>query len=130
MTMGDIGTYAVAIALLVGALFTAVGAIGLIKLPDAMTRLHAPTKVGTMGIGALLLASMINSVVYHDGSFHELMIMGFLFVTAPISANFMSKVNIHRRSCDTPPEAPDDQVWSTLVKREEDAFEPAEVETH
>jgi len=46
--------------------------------------------------------------------------MAFLFVTAPISANFMSKVNIHRKSCDSPPEAPDYQIWSTLVKREGD----------
>ena len=120
MSMEDFGTYVVSFALLVGALFTIVGAIGLIKLPDSMTRLHAPTKVGTMGIGALLLASMINSLVYHDGSFHELLIIAFLFVTAPISANFMSKVNIHRKTCDAPPKAPTEQTWSTLVQREED----------
>jgi hypothetical protein len=30
-------------------------------------------------------------------------------------------VNIHRKSCEIPPEAPQDQVWSTLVKRDEDA---------
>lgn len=120
MNWDEIGTYAVAICLLIGTVFTLVGAIGLIKLPDAMTRLHAPTKVGTMGIGALLLASMINSFIVGDGSFNELLIMGFLFVTAPISANFMSKVNIHKRSCDDLPDAPDDQVWSTLVQRNED----------
>ena len=120
MTSAEIGTYAVGIFLLIGAFFTLVGAIGLVKLPDSMTRLHAPTKVGTMGIGALLLGSITNAFVHHDGSFHELLIMGFLFVTAPISANFMSKVNIHRRSCDAPPEAPDEQIWSTLVKRDDD----------
>ncbi len=120
MTGADIATYAVAIFLLIGAFFTLVGAIGLVKLPDAMTRLHAPTKVGTMGIGALLLASMTNSYIFHDGSLHELLIMAFLFVTAPISANFMSKVNIHRQNCDAPPEAPDEQVWSTHVKRDQD----------
>lgn len=120
MNWDEIGTYAVAVFLLVGAFFTLVGAIGLVKLPDAMTRLHAPTKVGTMGIGALLLASMTHAFVFGDGSFHELLIMAFLFVTAPISANFMSKVNIHREHCVTPPEVPGDQVWSTFVKREED----------
>ncbi len=114
MNWAEIGTYAIAIFLLIGAVFTFVGAIGLVKLPDAMTRLHAPTKVGTMGIGALLLASMTSAYVNHDGSFHELLIMGFLFITAPISANFMSKVNIHLQNCDTTPEAPGDQAWSTL----------------
>lgn len=130
MTGEEIGTYAVAIFLLIGAAFTIVGAIGLVKLPDAMTRLHAPTKVGTMGIGALLLASMTYSFIFGDGSFHELLIMAFLFVTAPISANFMSKVNIHLNACDTPPGAPEDQIWSTLVKREEDGdVSAAEVKT-
>ena len=120
MTWDVIGTYAVAVFLLIGAFFTLVGAIGLCRLNDAMTRLHAPTKVGTMGIGALLLASMTSGFVAGDGSFHELLIMAFLFVTAPISANFMSKVNIHTKASIAPPDAPDDQTWSTLVKRDGD----------
>lgn len=119
MNWTEIGTYAVAIFLLIGAIFTLVGAIGLVKLPDSMTRLHAPTKVGTMGIGALLLASITNAFVFGDGSFHELLIMAFLFVTAPISANFMSKVNIHRKTCDVPPEPSKEEIWSTLVQRDE-----------
>lgn len=114
MTAEIVGTYAVALCLLIGAGFAMVGAIGLLKFNDSMTRLHAPTKVGTVGIGALLLASMIHSFTVGDGSLHELLIMSFLFVTAPISANFMAKVNIHRRACDTPPEPPQDDTWSTL----------------
>jgi len=121
MSWDIIGTYAVGVFLLIGALFTVVGAIGLVRFNDSMTRLHAPTKVGTMGIGALLLASMTGAFMAGQGSFHELLIMAFLFVTAPISANFMSKVNIHRKTCHTPPDAPADQTWSTLVKRDEDA---------
>lgn len=113
-------TYAIAICLLVGAIFALVGAIGLLKFNDSMTRLHAPTKVGTVGIGAFLLASMLHSFTYSEGSMHELLIMAFLFVTAPISANFMAKVNIHRRACDTPPEPPRDDTWSTLNVPEED----------
>jgi multicomponent K+:H+ antiporter subunit G len=100
-----------------------------VKLPDAMTRLHAPTKVGTMGIGALLLASITNAYVFRDGSFNELLILGFLFVTAPISANFMSKVNIHRQSCDQTPTAPNGQTWSTLVKLDEDASDEPVVQS-
>ena len=124
MNWADIGTYAAGAFLLIGALFTLVGAIGLVKLPDAMTRLHAPTKVGTMGIGALLLASITHAFVFGEGSFHELLIMAFLFVTAPISANFMSKVNIHRKNCDVPPDLDDETVWSTHVRRQEDGNIP------
>ncbi|MFY0615104.1 MAG: monovalent cation/H(+) antiporter subunit G, partial [Hyphomicrobiaceae bacterium] len=76
--------------------------------------LHAPTKVGTAGIGMLLLASVIHSFASGETSFHELLIMAFLFVTAPISANFIAKVSIHRRTCVPPPAPPLDETWSTL----------------
>lgn len=120
MTLEIIGTYAVGVCLLIGAGFAIVGAIGLLKFNDPMTRLHAPTKVGTVGIGALLLASMIHSYVTGQGSMHELLIMAFLFVTAPISANFIAKVTIHRGTCETPPAPPRDDTWSTLSVPETD----------
>ncbi|WP_298968603.1 monovalent cation/H(+) antiporter subunit G [uncultured Roseobacter sp.] len=120
MTAEIIGIYAVTVALLVGAGFALVGAIGLVRFNDSMTRMHAPTKVGTVGIGSLLLASMIHSYTFGDGSMHEVLIMAFLFVTAPISANFIAKVNIHKRACDTPPTPPRDDTWSTLSIPEAD----------
>ena len=58
MTLEIVTTYAAALALLIGSGFVMVGVIGLLKFNDPMTRLHAPTKVGTVGIGMLLLASM------------------------------------------------------------------------
>lgn len=109
-----IGTYFVCLSLLVGSGFALVGAIGLLKFNDPMTRLHAPTKVGTVGIGMLLVASIIHSFDIGQPSTHELLIMAFLFVTAPISANFIAKVNIHSRACETPPPPPRDDNWATL----------------
>ena len=110
---------AVALCLLLGLVFTLVAAIGLLKLNGPMTRLHAPTKAGTLGTGSFLLASMIHSYASGDGAAHELLIMAFLFVTAPVTANFVARVNIHQRSCDTPPRPPG-EVWSTLDVRELD----------
>jgi multicomponent K+:H+ antiporter subunit G len=129
MTFEIIGEIFVALCLLIGAIFTLVGAIGLLKFNDSMTRLHAPTKVGTVGVGALLLASMIHSFTIGPGSMHELLIMAFLFVTAPISANFMAKVNIHRGACEVPPSPPNDTTWSTLntPDTEQDTKEPDQV---
>jgi multicomponent K+:H+ antiporter subunit G len=115
MTAQVFGTFATAIFLLIGSGFIAVGVIGLLKFNDPMTRLHAPTKVGTIGIGMLLLASICHSFVLGSGSTHELLIMAFLFVTAPISANFIAKVNIHGRHCETPPSPQIDDTWSTLT---------------
>jgi len=114
MTLAMIGTYAAGLCLLIGSFFVIVGAIGLLKFNDSMCRLHAPTKVGTVGIGMMLLASMLNAFASGSGSAHELLIMAFLFVTAPVSANFIAKVNIHLRSCVTPPPPKKDETWSTL----------------
>jgi multicomponent K+:H+ antiporter subunit G len=120
MTAVIIGTYVVALSLLIGSFFVLVGVIGLLKFNDPMTRLHAPTKVGTIGIGMLLLASMVHSFDLGEPSSHELLIMALLFVTAPISANFIAKVNIHRGACETPPSPPRDDTWSTLNVPEAD----------
>ncbi|MFT6944849.1 MAG: multicomponent K+:H+ antiporter subunit G [Yoonia sp.] len=120
MTAVIIGTYVVALSLLIGSFFVLVGVIGLLKFNDPMTRLHAPTKVGTIGIGMLLLASMVHSFDLGEPSSHELLIMALLFVTAPISANFIAKVNIHRGACETPPSPPRDDTWSTLNVSEAD----------
>jgi multicomponent K+:H+ antiporter subunit G len=69
-----------------GGLFALVGAIGLVRFPDFMMRLHAPTKSATLGVGGVLVASLL----YFAGSgrpvIHELLISAFIFVTAPVSA--------------------------------------------
>ncbi len=87
----------IAFFLVVAGIFGLVGSFGLVKLPDAMTRLHAPTKATTLGVGGVLIASML-FFYFRNGqfSFHELMITLFLFITAPITAHFMAKANLHR----------------------------------
>lgn len=121
MTLELLATYAATLSLLIGSGFVLVGVIGLLKFNDPMTRLHAPTKVGTLGIGMLLLASIFSAYAAGDPSIHEVLIMAFLFVTAPVSANFIAKVNIHKRDCETPPSPPRDDTWSTLSSPEDEA---------
>lgn len=116
--------------LFVGACFVMVGAIGLLRFSDAMVRLHAPTKVSTLGVGSLLLASMLHSYAFGEGwSMHELLILAFLFLTAPISANFIAKVNMHRRNSAPPPKAPNGTKWSTfdIPEDEEDSIQEPKV---
>lgn len=126
MTADVILTYAIVACLMIGTGFVLVSVFGLLKFNDPMTRLHAPTKVGTIGIGMFLLASMLHSFLIGEGSYHEPLILAFLFVTAPISAHFIAKVNIHRRACEEPPKPPRDDTWSTLVDpdKPDEAEEP------
>jgi multicomponent K+:H+ antiporter subunit G len=83
--------------LLVGAAFTLVGAIGMLRFPDFFMRLHAPTKATTLGVGGVLLASMGSSWARGSFGVHELLITLFLFVTAPVSANLLAKAALHLR---------------------------------
>lgn len=120
MTGQDIALYASGVCVLIGAVFALVGSVGLLRFNDSMTRMHAPTKVGTMGIGALLLASSIYAAANDSSAIHAVLIMLFLFVTAPISANFIAKVTIHKGACVTPPKPPQDDMWATMNVPEED----------
>lgn len=81
---------------LVGAAFLLVGAIGLARLPDFFMRLHAPTKASTLGVGGVLLASMVVAAQGRAG-FAELLITLFVFVTAPVSANLLAQAALHLR---------------------------------
>ena len=83
--------------LVIAGIFGLVGSLGLVKLDDTMRRLHAPTKATTLGVGGILVGSMLYSAVYLDKiSAHELLITIFLFLTAPITANFIAKAYLHR----------------------------------
>jgi multicomponent K+:H+ antiporter subunit G len=83
--------------IVIGAFFLFVGSYGLAKLPDTMRRLHGPTKATTLGIGAMLIASMVFFIA-RDGhpSIHELLLTLFMFLTAPVSALMISKAHIFR----------------------------------
>jgi len=106
----------VAVALVVSGIFGFVGSYGLLKLPTPMARLHAPTKATTLGVGGVLIASM----VYFAGiegmfSFHELMITLFLFITAPVIAHVIAKAFVHRNVARTElPPTGTDRGWATF----------------
>jgi multicomponent K+:H+ antiporter subunit G len=102
--------WSIAALLVVGGVFTLVGAIGMIRFPDFFMRLHAPTKATTLGVGGVLLASMGFGWAYGPLGLHELLITLFLFVTAPVSACLLAKAALHRRAPSRAPLADDLQM--------------------
>ncbi|MFN4003701.1 MAG: Na+/H+ antiporter subunit G [Hylemonella sp.] len=84
--------------LLVAAFFALVGAIGLVRLPDFYMRLHAPTKASTLGVGGVLLASIVVALGQGRIGFAELLITLFVFITAPVSASLMAQAALHRQT--------------------------------
>lgn len=84
--------------ILTGGFFTLVGSIGLARLPDFFTRLHGPSKATTLGVGGLLIASILHFSLSGEGlSLHELLITVFLMVTAPVSAQLLSQAALKRK---------------------------------
>jgi multicomponent K+:H+ antiporter subunit G len=87
----------VAALLVIGGVFALVGAIGMLRFPDFFMRLHAPTKASTLGVGGVLLASLVIHWAQGDHGLHELLITLFIFITAPVSANLLAKAALHSR---------------------------------
>ncbi|MEX0606224.1 MAG: Na+/H+ antiporter subunit G [Marinobacter sp.] len=86
----------VSILLVTGGVFALVGAIGLARFPDFFTRLHGPTKATTLGVGSIAMASVVYFFSQGQGTgLTEFLIMVFLFMTAPISANIIAKAAMH-----------------------------------
>lgn len=87
----------ISVFIIFGGIFTLIGSIGLARLPDFYTRLHGPTKATTLGVGGLLVASMIYFGTQETISMHELLVTMFLFMTAPVSCHLMAKAALHLR---------------------------------
>ncbi|RZT36890.1 Na+/H+ antiporter subunit G [Cupriavidus agavae] len=88
----------ICVLLLIGSGFMLIGAIGLARLPDFYMRLHGPTKSTTLGVGGVVLASVVYFSVRGGGlSLHEMLVTAFLFLTAPISAHMLAKAAIQHR---------------------------------
>ena len=100
MTPTDLPAWAsmpAAILLATGGLFTLLGAIGLLRLPDFYARMHPPTMGTTLGTGCMLVASMLVSVaLLHRPVFHELLITLLIVVTTPITAMLLMRAAVHR----------------------------------
>ena len=95
--LAALSQWLVAALIVLGGSFALIGSWGLVRLPTLMERLHGPTKATTLGLGGLLLASVLwFQGVRGTWTTHELLVSVFLFMTAPISANMVAKVHLHR----------------------------------
>lgn len=89
---------AAAALLLIGAAFTLVAAFGLVRVRDSFSRLQVATKSATLGTTGALLGSLL----FHGWGWEELLVIGFLFLTAPVGAHMLAKA-MHEREEERPP---------------------------
>ncbi|SFF53050.1 multisubunit sodium/proton antiporter, MrpG subunit [Halobacillus alkaliphilus] len=78
--------------LLSGTFFIISGSIGILRLPDVYTRLHAATKSSTLGVSGIMIGAFLFLFIEHDIVSGKLL-LGILFVllTAPVSGHVIAR---------------------------------------
>lgn len=85
-----ISEWVAAILLVVGAFFMLVAGVGVLRLSDVFLRMHAATKAPSLGVFLMVIAL----IFYFQNfwlSIEGLLIMIFIFMTAPIGAHALSR---------------------------------------
>ena len=79
-----------ALLLLLGAGLMLLAALGLLRMPDLPTRMHATTKAGVLGTGLMLLGT---AVYFADLGItaRALAVMAFIVITAPVAAHLIGR---------------------------------------
>lgn len=84
------------LCLLVGALFCLVGAIGLLRMPDFYTRVHAASVVETLGAGFILLGLVLLAGFTLVAG--KLLLIGLLiFFASPTASHALTRAAMLRR---------------------------------
>lgn len=80
----------VILLLLGGLFFYFVGTLGLIRMPDVFTRMHATTKGDTLGAGLILLAVIVY-LGFDIASVKVFLVLLFIWITNPTAAHIIAK---------------------------------------
>ena len=80
----------VSLFLLMGGILSLIAVAGVLRMPDIFTRMHAATKVGTVGVSSITIGLMI-----HFGSItvisRGILVIAFFLLTAPVAAHMIAR---------------------------------------
>jgi multicomponent Na+:H+ antiporter subunit G len=78
-----------------GGLFCVIGALGMLRMPDFFTRLHAASVIETLGAGLILLGLLLQAGVTLVAA--KLLVVGALiFFTAPTATHALARAAMTR----------------------------------
>jgi multicomponent Na+:H+ antiporter subunit G len=86
------------IVLIIGLIFVFLGMLGLLRLPDVYNRMHATTKIGTLGAFAVMF-SILMKVGFAPMGVKAITVGLFLLLTAPIAAHMIGRA-AHKHGVD------------------------------
>lgn len=82
--------YLIGFLTMAGLFFFITGTVGILRMPNAYTRLHAATKCDTLGMVLVVFAILLSEGL-NPGAVKLLFIIGFLWVTSPTAASVISE---------------------------------------
>lgn len=94
------------IFLLMGGFFCLIAAIGVLRLPDVLTRMHASTKAGVLGSSLTLIACAIY-LQSTDLTARVVATILFLMLTTPIGAHMIGRAAVRDSKVKTIPRETD-----------------------
>jgi multicomponent Na+:H+ antiporter subunit G len=80
--------------ILLGSFFTLVGALGLIRMPDVYTRMHAVSVIDTLGIG-LLIVGMAVQAGFSLVTLKLFFLLALVFFTWPVVTHALAQACLH-----------------------------------
>jgi multicomponent K+:H+ antiporter subunit G len=87
----------VALLMISGAMLTLIGSIGLLRLKSFYDRVHAPTLGTTLGTLLICLGSIVCfSVLRSRPVVHEVLIIVFVTLSAPVSFMLLGRAAVYR----------------------------------
>jgi len=84
------------VLILLGSFFTVVGMLGLLRMPELFTRMHAASVMETLGAGFLILGMIVQAGVGLV-SLKLLFILLLLLLTAPVVTHALAQAALHER---------------------------------
>ncbi len=78
------------VLLVVGAAFGVIAALGLVRMPDVLIRMHGSTKIGTLACGTILAGAAVHFAA-PEIIVRVVAIVLFLLLTAPIAAHMIGR---------------------------------------
>lgn len=82
------------VLLLAGSFFVLTGGIGVLRMPDVYTRLHAAGLTDTMGSFFILTGLMLQAG-FSGVTLRLAFILAFLWFTSPVSTHALAKAALH-----------------------------------
>jgi multicomponent Na+:H+ antiporter subunit G len=82
------------VLILAGSFFTLVGAIGLVRMPDVFTRMHAASVTDTLGAGLLVVGLMLQAG-FTLITLKLLFILALFFFVGPVVTHALAQAALH-----------------------------------